>query len=192
MWSGPRTVSTAMMRAWENRPDTVVVDEPLYASGIRARCSPRTRGSAPPRRLTTSGYGSRRGCSRSSAARSSTRATCSRRPRRHWGRCAERSTCRSAPRCCPGRRDRATATVSGHRTGTTACGGPPGSPRPRSPGRRRPGRRLTPRSRDCLSGASLTTKKCEKIRSKSGYRTVPADCGSLPPCCRSLTNVTAT
>jgi hypothetical protein len=31
MWSGPRTVSTAMMRAWENRPDTVVVDEPLYA-----------------------------------------------------------------------------------------------------------------------------------------------------------------
>ena len=31
MWSGPRTVSTAMMRAWENRQDTVVVDEPLYA-----------------------------------------------------------------------------------------------------------------------------------------------------------------
>ena len=31
MWSGPRTVSTAMMRAWENRPDTTVVDEPLYA-----------------------------------------------------------------------------------------------------------------------------------------------------------------
>lgn len=31
MWSGPRTRSTAMMRAWENRPDTAVVDEPLYA-----------------------------------------------------------------------------------------------------------------------------------------------------------------
>jgi hypothetical protein len=31
MWSGPRTISTALMRAWENRPDTVVVDEPLYA-----------------------------------------------------------------------------------------------------------------------------------------------------------------
>ncbi len=31
MWSGPRTVSTALMRAWENRPDTVVTDEPLYA-----------------------------------------------------------------------------------------------------------------------------------------------------------------
>jgi len=32
MWSGPRNLSTAMMRAWENRPDTVVVDEPLYAA----------------------------------------------------------------------------------------------------------------------------------------------------------------
>jgi sulfotransferase family protein len=31
MWSGPRTVSTALMRAWENRRDTVVADEPLYA-----------------------------------------------------------------------------------------------------------------------------------------------------------------
>jgi len=31
MWSGPRNVSTAFMRAWENRADTVVVDEPFYA-----------------------------------------------------------------------------------------------------------------------------------------------------------------
>lgn len=31
MWSGPRNISTAMMRAWENRSDTVVWDEPLYA-----------------------------------------------------------------------------------------------------------------------------------------------------------------
>jgi len=31
MWSGPRTVSTALMRSWENRPDTVVTNEPLYA-----------------------------------------------------------------------------------------------------------------------------------------------------------------
>ncbi|HEY6941462.1 hypothetical protein [Dokdonella sp.] len=31
MWSGPRNISTAMMRAWENRADTVVVDEPFYA-----------------------------------------------------------------------------------------------------------------------------------------------------------------
>lgn len=32
MWSGPRNLSTAMMRAWENRPDTVVWDEPFYAA----------------------------------------------------------------------------------------------------------------------------------------------------------------
>ncbi len=30
MWSGPRNISTAAMRAWENRPDTAVWDEPLY------------------------------------------------------------------------------------------------------------------------------------------------------------------
>ena len=30
MWSGPRTISTALMRSFENRSDTVVVDEPLY------------------------------------------------------------------------------------------------------------------------------------------------------------------
>jgi hypothetical protein len=31
MWSGPRNISTAMMRAWENRSDCAVVDEPFYA-----------------------------------------------------------------------------------------------------------------------------------------------------------------
>jgi hypothetical protein len=31
MWSGPRNISTALMRSWENRPDTDVIDEPLYA-----------------------------------------------------------------------------------------------------------------------------------------------------------------
>jgi hypothetical protein len=31
MWSGPRNISTALMRSWENRPDCRVVDEPLYA-----------------------------------------------------------------------------------------------------------------------------------------------------------------
>lgn len=31
MWSGPRNISTAMMRAFGNRSDSVVVDEPLYA-----------------------------------------------------------------------------------------------------------------------------------------------------------------
>jgi hypothetical protein len=30
MWSGPRNISTAMMRAFENRPDTAVIDEPFY------------------------------------------------------------------------------------------------------------------------------------------------------------------
>jgi hypothetical protein len=30
MWSGPRNISTALMRAWENRSDCQVWDEPLY------------------------------------------------------------------------------------------------------------------------------------------------------------------
>lgn len=30
MWSGPRNISTALMRAWENRDDCVVWDEPFY------------------------------------------------------------------------------------------------------------------------------------------------------------------
>jgi hypothetical protein len=32
MWSGPRALSTALMRAWENRPDCATVDEPLYGA----------------------------------------------------------------------------------------------------------------------------------------------------------------
>ena len=36
MWSGPRNISTAMMRAWGNRADTVVIDEPFYAYYLRA------------------------------------------------------------------------------------------------------------------------------------------------------------
>jgi hypothetical protein len=36
MWSGPRNISTAMMRAWGNRPDTSVVDEPFYAFYLNA------------------------------------------------------------------------------------------------------------------------------------------------------------
>jgi hypothetical protein len=31
IWSGPRNISTALMRSWDNRPDCKVVDEPLYA-----------------------------------------------------------------------------------------------------------------------------------------------------------------
>jgi len=36
MWSGPRNISTAMMRAWGNRRDTFVIDEPFYAYYLRA------------------------------------------------------------------------------------------------------------------------------------------------------------
>jgi hypothetical protein len=36
MWSGPRNISTAMMRAWGNRPDTMVMDEPFYAYYLNA------------------------------------------------------------------------------------------------------------------------------------------------------------
>ncbi len=32
MWSGPRNISTAMMRSFENRTDCAVVDEPFYAA----------------------------------------------------------------------------------------------------------------------------------------------------------------
>ena len=35
MWSGPRNISTAMMRSFENRPDTAVVDEPFYAAYLK-------------------------------------------------------------------------------------------------------------------------------------------------------------
>ena len=36
MWSGPRNISTAMMRAFENRDDTEVSDEPFYAAFLAA------------------------------------------------------------------------------------------------------------------------------------------------------------
>ena len=31
VWSGPRNISTALMRSFENRKDTKVYDEPFYA-----------------------------------------------------------------------------------------------------------------------------------------------------------------
>jgi hypothetical protein len=40
MWSGPRNISTAMMRSWENRNDTEVVDEPFYAFYLNNNRSP--------------------------------------------------------------------------------------------------------------------------------------------------------
>jgi predicted glycosyl hydrolase (DUF1957 family) len=36
MWSGPRNISTAMMRCWDSRADTAVVDEPFYAAYLTA------------------------------------------------------------------------------------------------------------------------------------------------------------
>jgi hypothetical protein len=36
MWSGPRNISTATMRAFENRDDTEVSDEPFYAAFLAA------------------------------------------------------------------------------------------------------------------------------------------------------------
>src|ERR1700743_591000 len=36
MWSGPRNISTAMMRSFGNRPDTAVIDEPFYAAFLAA------------------------------------------------------------------------------------------------------------------------------------------------------------
>lgn len=35
MWSGPRNVSTALMRSWQSRGDATVVDEPFYAYYLR-------------------------------------------------------------------------------------------------------------------------------------------------------------
>src|SRR5438128_2491354 len=37
MWSGPRNISTAQMRSWENRPETFVCDEPFYAHYLFVR-----------------------------------------------------------------------------------------------------------------------------------------------------------
>lgn len=40
MWSGPRNISTAMMRAWDNRNDSIVCDEPLYAYFLKETGKP--------------------------------------------------------------------------------------------------------------------------------------------------------
>jgi hypothetical protein len=37
MWSGPRNISTALMRSFGGRPDTAVCDEPLYAFYLARR-----------------------------------------------------------------------------------------------------------------------------------------------------------
>lgn len=35
MWSGPRNISTALMRSWASRSDTQVIDEPFYAHYLK-------------------------------------------------------------------------------------------------------------------------------------------------------------
>lgn len=40
MWSGPRNLSTALMRSWGNRPDTFVCDEPFYAHYLKVTRAP--------------------------------------------------------------------------------------------------------------------------------------------------------
>ena len=35
MWSTPRSLSTALMRSWESRSDTIVIDEPLHGAFIK-------------------------------------------------------------------------------------------------------------------------------------------------------------
>ena len=40
MWSGPRNLSTAMMRSFGSRADTVVADEPFYGAYLKATGDP--------------------------------------------------------------------------------------------------------------------------------------------------------
>ncbi|MGH8241267.1 MAG: HAD family hydrolase, partial [Steroidobacteraceae bacterium] len=40
VWSGPRNVSTACMRSWGNRGDTLVIDEPFYGHYLAATGAP--------------------------------------------------------------------------------------------------------------------------------------------------------
>ena len=40
MWSGPRNISTALMRSWESRADTFVTDEPLYSHYLSVTDAP--------------------------------------------------------------------------------------------------------------------------------------------------------
>src|SRR3954449_62616 len=51
IWSGPRNLSTAMMRAFSSRDDTVVLDEPFYAHYLRE-----TRIAHPGREAVMSAY----------------------------------------------------------------------------------------------------------------------------------------
>ena len=78
MWSGPRNISTALMRAWENRPDAWVVDEPLYAhylTQVTGRASGRRRGDPASRQRLGAGRGRPGRADSRTAAASTTRST---------------------------------------------------------------------------------------------------------------------
>ena len=36
-WSGPRNISTALMRSWSSRKDTFVTDEPFYSYYLKEK-----------------------------------------------------------------------------------------------------------------------------------------------------------
>ena len=40
MWSGPRNISTAMMRSFSARADTAVTDEPFYGAYLKTTGEP--------------------------------------------------------------------------------------------------------------------------------------------------------
>ena len=40
MWSGPRNLSTAMLRSFGNRADTAVSDEPFYGAFLKTSGAP--------------------------------------------------------------------------------------------------------------------------------------------------------
>src|ERR687883_192922 len=59
VWSGPRNVSTALMYSFRQRPDTLVVDEPLYGHYLRVTSAdhPGGGGSPPHPSATRAGEG---------------------------------------------------------------------------------------------------------------------------------------
>lgn len=249
MWSGPRTVSTALMRSFENRPDTVVVDEPLYAyylaqTGIdhpgrdeiiasmptdwrtvltELATAPLPAGASvyyqkhmthhlledidrdalaglthaflirDPRRLLTSyarvrsrpvladlGLAQQVEIFRAFGGPVIDSADILRAPRRRWRRSVMRSASPSTRPCCPGPAARGRPMASGHRIGTTACGGRRDSARP---ARQQPStcRRTWRRWRH---SASRSTKSWPLIGYGHNTRSTP--------CCRLLTSATGT
>ena len=59
MWSGPRNISTALLRSWGNRADTWVTDEPLYGHYLRRTGLSHPGGEAIMRNIRERDYGLR-------------------------------------------------------------------------------------------------------------------------------------